>query len=186
MCNKSAVSFVYNLETMLTNTKYNFLVQQYRNGVYTYSFYMLKNRMDADDVTQEVLIRIWKNMNKFKLLSAKSWIMKTTHNLCLDFLRRRKKELEKNPYSTEDILEYTTDKQSEDPVMLTENKINDTKVKEAIKKLPEKIRSVFVLYEIDGMKYKEISKVLDLPINSVKVYILRARKKLQNELQLLR
>ena len=147
---------------------------------------MLKNRMDADDVTQEVLIRIWKNMNKFKLLSAKSWIMKTTHNLCLDFLRKRKKELDKNPLSIDDILDYTTNKQSENPVTTTENKINDTKVKEAIKRLPKKIRSAFVLYEIDGMKYKEISKVLDIPINSVKVYILRARKNLQNELQLLR
>ncbi len=171
---------------MLTNTKYNFLVQQYRNRVYTYSFYMLKNRMDADDVTQEVLIRIWKNMNKFKLLSAKSWIMKTTHNLCIDFLRKRKKELEKNPLSTDDILDYTTNKQSENPVVITESKMIDTKVKEAIKRLPEKIRSTFVLYEIEGMKYKEISKVLDIPINSVKVYIMRARKNLQNELQLLR
>lgn len=142
--------------------------------------------MDADDITQEVLIRIWKNMNKFKLLSAKSWIMKTTHNLCLDFLRRRKNELEKNPLSTDDILDYTTNNQSENPATVTENRMNDTKVKDAIKKLPEKIRSAFVLYEIDGMKYKEISKVLDIPINSVKVYILRARKNLQNELQLLR
>ena len=171
---------------MLTNTKYNFLVQQYKNRVYNYSMLMLKNRMDADDVTQEVLIRIWKNMNKFKLLSAKSWIMKTTHNLCIDFLRKRKIELEKNPLSTDDILDYTTNNQIESPVIITESKMNDTKVKEAIKKLPEKIKSTFILYEINGMKYKEISKVLNIPINSVKVYILRARKNLQNELQLLR
>ncbi len=56
---------------------------------------MLKNRMDADDITQEVLIKIWKNINQFNILAAKTWIMKTTHNLCIDYLRRRKSELSK-------------------------------------------------------------------------------------------
>ena len=50
---------------------------------------MLKNKMDADDVTQEVMIRIWKNMNRFNILAAKTWIIKTTNNLCIDFLRKR-------------------------------------------------------------------------------------------------
>jgi len=50
-----------------------------------------------------------------------------------------------------------------------------------IKKLPDNLKSVFVLYEIQGFKYREISKTLDIPINSVKVYLMRARKKLQEE-----
>jgi DNA-directed RNA polymerase specialized sigma24 family protein len=54
---------------------------------------------------------------------------------------------------------------------------------EKVKSLPHYLRSVFVLYEIQGFKYKEISKSLDIPINSVKVYLLRARKKLQEELK---
>ena len=58
-----------------------------------------------------------------------------------------------------------------------------SKIKEAIQRLPENLRSVFVLYEIEGMKYKEISRALELPLNSVKVYLLRARKKLQEELR---
>ena len=58
-----------------------------------------------------------------------------------------------------------------------------SEVKEVIKRLPDNLRSVFVLYEIEGMKYKEISKVLDLPLNSVRVYLLRARKKMQEELK---
>ena len=58
-----------------------------------------------------------------------------------------------------------------------------SKVKEIIQLLPENLKSVFVLYEIEGLKYKEISKTLDMPINTVKVYLLRARKKLQEELR---
>ena len=67
--------------------------------------------------------------------------------------------------------------------LITHFKMIALKVKEAIQRLPENLRSVFVLYEIEEMKYKEISKALDLPVNSVKVYLLRARKKLQEELK---
>ena len=53
---------------------------------------MLRNKLDADDVTQEVFIRIWNNFEKFDANAAKSWIMKTTHNLCLDYLSWQRKE----------------------------------------------------------------------------------------------
>ncbi|MBI1933363.1 MAG: sigma-70 family RNA polymerase sigma factor [Ignavibacteriales bacterium] len=167
---------------MLTNTKYNFLVQQYKNRIYNYSVLMLKNKMDAEDVTQEVLIRIWKNLENFNILAAKTWIMKTTHNLCLDYLRKRKNDFSKNPYSVDDISDIIENKDDENPIKKLENKIIEEKIKMKIQELPENLKSVFALYEIQGLKYKEISKALDIPINSVKVYLLRARKQLQEEL----
>jgi RNA polymerase sigma-70 factor (ECF subfamily) len=69
------------------------------------------------------------------------------------------------------------------PEIITEQSINTEKIKEAIQKLPENLKSIFVLYEIEGFKYREISQILDIPLNSVKVYLLRARKKLQEELK---
>jgi RNA polymerase sigma-70 factor, ECF subfamily len=81
---------------MIETIKYNILVNKYKNRIYSYAFYMMRNRMDADDITQEVFIRIWKNMGVFSMSSAKSWIMKTTHNLCLDYLRSRKVAVERN------------------------------------------------------------------------------------------
>lgn len=143
---------------------------------------MLKNRMDADDITQEVLIKIWKNINQFNILAAKTWIMKTTHNLCIDYLRRRKSELNKNPYSVDDVSEFIENKENENPMLKTENKFAEQKIKKAIKNLSDNQKSVFVLYEIQGLKYKEISKTLDMPINSVKVTLMRARKELQTNL----
>ena len=62
-------------------------------------------------------------------------------------------------------------------------KIMSEKIKSKIKELPENLRAPFVLYQIHGMKYREISEILDSPINTVKVNILRARKKLQEELK---
>ncbi len=167
---------------MFNDTKYNFLVQQFKNRVYNYSMFLLKNKMDAEDVTQEVLIRTWKNLEKFNILSAKTWIMQTTHNLCIDYLRKRKSELTKNPFSIEDVSEFIENKEDQNPMLKLENNIADEQIKEAINNLPENLRSVFVLYQLQGMKYKEISIALDIPINTVKVYIMRARKQLQTEL----
>jgi RNA polymerase sigma-70 factor (ECF subfamily) len=140
--------------------------------------------MDADDVTQEVLIRIWKHMGKFNLLAAKTWIMKTTHNLCIDYLRKRNamimKEVDLNDESGEMMIESNVEIS---PIIKTHYSMMTIRIKNAVKKLPENLRSVFVLYEIQGLKYSEISKALEMPINSVKVYLMRARIKLQEELK---
>lgn len=145
---------------------------------------MLKNKMDAEDAAQEVLIRIWDNIDKFSMLSAKAWIMRTTHNHCIDVLRKRKSTTYKE-YGIDDGFEENFEDKSDlnNPYLKTHIKMMTTKVKDVIKTLPDQLRSVFVLYEIEGLKYREISKTLDMPINTVKVYLLRARKKLQEELR---
>jgi RNA polymerase sigma factor (sigma-70 family) len=169
---------------MFEEQRYRFLIQQYKNKIYSYSLFMLKDKMDADDVTQEVMIRIWQNVDKFNLLAAKTWIMKTTNNLCIDYLRKRQAAFGKNYSITEEFEDsHGSELTEHNPYLTTHIKMMVSKVKDAISALPENLRSVFVLYEIQGLKYKEISQALDLPINSVKVYLLRARKKLQEELK---
>lgn len=146
--------------------------------------YMLRNKMDAEDAAQEVMIRVWDNIDKFSMLSAKAWIMRTTHNHCIDVLRKRKSTTHKEYGIDESFEENFEDKtERNDPYLNTHIKMITSKVKEIIQMLPENLKSVFVLYEIEGLKYKEISKTLDMPINTVKVYLLRARKKLQEELR---
>jgi len=145
---------------------------------------MLKNKMDAEDVTQEVMIKIWQNVDKFNILAAKTWIMKTTNNLCIDYLRRRAVSVSRE-FEIDEIFEdtYSNNLTSDNPYLVTHLNMMTSKIKEAIKRLPENLRSVFVLYEIEGFKYREISKSLEMPVNSVKVYLMRARKKLQEELK---
>lgn len=156
------------------------LVKQHKNMIYGYALYMLKDRMEADDAAQEVLIRLWSNMDSINLLAAKSWLMRTTHNLCIDYIRKRKPVYQIDEEFGEAV---EANENESNPLIMTQLKMATNKVKELIKELPEHLRSVFVLYEIEGLKYKEISKTLDLPINTVKVQLLRARKQLQERLK---
>ena len=172
---------------MLSNLKYKLLLKQFKNRVYNYAIYMLRNRMDADDVTQEVLIKLWKNLDSFNMNAASSYIMKMTHNLCIDYLRRRNISL-KRELEIDNIFEetYTNVNDINNPELMLSKENLSLKLKEAIENLPLNLKSIFIMYQLQGMKYKEISKVLDLPLNSVKVYLMRARIKLQKELKLLK
>jgi RNA polymerase sigma-70 factor (ECF subfamily) len=168
----------------LSETKYQFLIEQYKNNIYSYALYMMKNRMDAEDISQEVMIKIWQNVGRFNILSAKTWIMKTTHNLCIDYLRKRQSSYSRELSIDEEFADtYTDGVEVNNPLIKTHLKMMTDKIKKAIQNLPEKLKGVFVLYEIQGMKYREISKALEMPINTVKVNLLRARRKLQEELK---
>lgn len=169
---------------MIITAKFDYLVKQHKKRIYNYALYMMKNQMDAEDVTQEVLIRTWQNINKFNFYAAKGWMMRTTHNLCIDYLRKQKNKNYSEIQIVEDYHEDIADPDLEsNPGKMIDKIINDETIKSAIENLPEKIRSPFVLYELQEFKYKEISKILDIPLNTVRVNILRARKQLQKELK---
>ena len=164
--------------------KFDFLIGQHKNRIYSYAIYMTHNIMDAEDITQEVMIRTWQNINNFKFLSAKAWMMRTTHNLCIDYLRRNKKIYKHEMQIDESYEETLPDESFEtDPVKTSERTGIKENLNVAIEKLPERLKSPFVLYEIQGFKYKEIGDILDIPLNTVKVNIMRARKELQKLLR---
>ncbi len=169
---------------MLQSSKFDYLIKQHKDKIFNYALYMSRNRMDAEDITQEVMIRIWKNINKFNFYAARAWIMRTTHNLCIDNLRQKGKQSQREVLIDDYLSERIEDHNSlgSPEKVLTGSMIDET-IKSAIEQLPHIHKSPFVLYEIQGFKYREISKILDIPLNSVKVNILRARKQLQKQLK---
>ena len=168
----------------MEQSKFDYLVQRYKNKIFNYALYMMHNEMDAEDITQEVMIRTWQNIDKFNFYAASAWMMRTTHNLCIDYLRRNKLQFQREISIDDNLSEKIEDKQygTMPEKKLSQNILNE-KIKHAVENLPERLKSPFVLYELQGFKYKEISKILDSPLNSVKVNILRARKQLQKDLK---
>ena len=170
---------------MLQSSKFDYLIEQHKNKIFNYSLYMMHNRMDAEDITQEVMIRIWQNINKFNFLAARAWIMRTTHNLCIDYLRRNKNQYQKEISIDDNLSERIEDKRNAVmPDEVLNQSLLDINIKRAVENLQERLKSPFVLYEVQGFKYKEISKILDMPLNTVKVNLLRARKQLQKDLKI--
>lgn len=169
---------------MINSLRYKIILQQFKNKVYCYSYYILKNRMDAEDVTQEVLLILWQNIENINHNAVKTWIMKTTYNKCIDFLRKRNRLFNREQNITEDQEEIICNSNAvTQPDLMLEKKLLQSKIQDAIGKLTDIQKHVLVLYEIQGFKYKEISKVLEIPINTIKVYILRARQNLLKELK---
>ena len=181
-CNKKLPFFVFRVNMSLVITKYKILIRRYKDKIYSYALYMVKNRFDAEDITQEVMIRIWTNINSFKVRSASSYIMRITHNLCIDYLRVRKSTTNRFITLEEDSENELSTGYNSSPEYLMHMNIMSEKLHKVIRELPENLKSPFVLYELNGIKYNEISRVLDIPLNTVKVNILRARKKIKEKL----
>lgn len=170
---------------MFKSVKYNYLVKQYKHMIYTYSYYMTRNRMDADDITQDTLIRLWENIELFQEKSTRAWIMRTAHNLCIDLLRRRQKSMvrEYHPDMDDDDAVENLGTSDESPEMTVHLRLAAEDIKKALENLSDPLRSVFVLYEIEGFKQREIADILKMPEGTVKVDLMRARKRLQMELK---
>ncbi len=112
---------------MIEALRYKIILQQFKNKIYSYSYYLLKNRMDAEDVTQEVLLSIWQNLDKVNAFALKTWIMKTTHNKCLDLLRKRSLAYQRQA-------DFIYDDEEEYFVMIDETTRPDTLVEKILKR----------------------------------------------------
>jgi RNA polymerase sigma-70 factor (ECF subfamily) len=167
----------------LKNVIYDELVRRLKDRLYGYAMYMLHNPQDAEDVTQEALLRLWTHFDEVRLPRARGWALRVTRNLCLDQLRRRRTAGRRDLTVDTEVTEAVADDRQPDPPRATDARQLHARLEEAMKRLPEKQRSVFVLREIQGLKYHEIAQALELPINSVKVYLMRARLGLREELR---
>jgi RNA polymerase sigma-70 factor (ECF subfamily) len=157
------------------------IMERYKDFIYSYAYYFSGSRETAEDLTQEVLFRIWRNLDSIKLGPTTSWVSRVTRNLCIDWTRRKQSPLDASvPLETVDC---RAESRPHRTLELLEEKELREKLQDAIARLPERYRSVVILREIEHLKYEEISEALDMPLNSVKVNIHRARRLLRESLK---
>ncbi|MHC1763516.1 MAG: RNA polymerase sigma factor [Verrucomicrobiia bacterium] len=162
---------------MIRELEFKILCQRHCDEIFRYALGLLGNRADAEDATQEVLLRVWDNLPKVNLFHARAWILRTTRNHCLDQIRRRSNQA--TPILVDDeLLNDQPDHLALDPSDAADSSFRLEQAHAALIKLPEKLRSVFLLYEVNGLRYREIAQALDIPLNTVRVYLSRARAKL--------
>ncbi|HHV97234.1 MAG TPA: sigma-70 family RNA polymerase sigma factor [Clostridiaceae bacterium] len=164
------------------------LIETYQNKVFNIAYSMLNNYEDANDVAQEVFIRVYKSIKNFKGESSFStWLYRITTNVCLDELRKRKNKNvvsidEDIPFDDGEVTRQIVD-DGPTPDIIAEKKEVREIVNEAIGQLSEEHKTVIILRELQGLSYEEISKIINCPRGTVKSRINRARSALKNILK---
>ncbi|RMH16662.1 MAG: RNA polymerase sigma factor [Acidobacteria bacterium] len=161
---------------------YHQLVAQHRDRIFTFAFYTLGHREDAEDVTQDVLVRLWQNGKRLDLERVGAWLNRVTRNACYDLARKRKVRRAVHASGDQESLLAQVPSPRPDPEGEAGAADFRRRLTAALRQLPEPYRSAVVLREIQGLSYREIADVLDRPLNTVKVYLHRGRRLLRQAL----
>lgn len=163
--------------------QYKQAVQEYRSNIYNYAYYYLRNREEAEDVAQEVLIKLWNNWNNIDQSLLQPWLIRVTRNASIDALRKRKSYRARVVKDADDYTMLSATTPEPQPDKVTEGKDIRGRIEDALEQVKEPYRTVVILREIQDMKYEEISQALEIPLNTVKVYLHRGRHMMRNILR---
>lgn len=152
------------------------LLREIENPLYRTAYYLIGNEQDALDITQDALIRIYTNIGNYREEAQfKTWAQRIVTNLCIDRFRKKREVISIDEHDL--ILRSSQDVEKEIEI----GDLADD-IEQAINKLPEHFRIVVIMRYIQDYSYNEISETLDLPLNTVKSHLFRARKLLQTML----
>ena len=152
------------------------LVDRYKDFVFTLSLKMLQNREEAEESAQDTFIKVYKSLDSFKGDSKFStWIYKITYNNCLDRLKKQKRN--RTIVELNDITEKEVDGLMN--VLETLEKDEGKKmIHDCVGMLPSEERFLITLYYFNENSLKEISQIMNINENNLKIKLFRTRKKL--------
>jgi RNA polymerase sigma-70 factor (ECF subfamily) len=165
------------------------LVIGQQHYVYSIAMSVLKNPEDAADLTQEAFIRLFRALPQYNGESRfTTWLYRLVVNLCRDELRRRGRQVQIAPPSTEDeevdqMAGVADDDRWADPAQALDSRELRDQVRAALAQLEEHYRLVLTLYYFEDMKYTDIAVILDIPLNTVKSHIRRGKERLATILE---
>ena len=155
---------------------------RYVDRVYKHVYYRIYNRTDAEDITQEVFIKAWKGIKKYKPTGAPflAWLLAIARNAVTDHYRTRKTNvsLEEMELSREVVLTS-----AEIPESQAEDNLDQSRIRNAITKLKGNKQKVISMRFIDGFSYQEIARALRKSEGAVRVIQYRALRDLRHSLQ---
>ena len=158
----------------------------HQDALYNYALKIARNADDAQDLLQETYYKAFKSYHQFENgTNSKAWMFMILKNTFINNYRKLKREPAKLDYDEiEDLYETIKSEQSKDNNLDLDfyNNLFDDDLSSALAKLPEKMKEVFLLCDLEGYSYEEISEIVDKPIGTVRSRLHRARKLLQDEL----
>ncbi|MDD5361589.1 MAG: sigma-70 family RNA polymerase sigma factor [Ignavibacteria bacterium] len=159
-------------------TAFNLLVLKYRKKVYWVIRKMVIDHDDADDITQEVFLKLYKSLNDFRGDSSLfTYLYKIAINYSLNHLKKNKKKYEREKFLDEDS--HNIKDENADTEALVDKSEKEKLLKEAILILPAQQRAVFSLRFYEELSYEDIGKILDKSVGGLKANYFHAFKKIQ-------
>lgn len=158
----------------MTREEFNTRVVPAGNKVYGFALRLLRDEDEAKDALQEVFIKLWKMRDRLdEYNSIEALCMRITKNHCLDKIKlRRTVSLENHPPAD---LEYRQD----NPQEHLEWQEGTQRVREFLARLPEQQRMILEMRDFGGLSYEEIEEAMGLSVNTIRVNLSRARKKIK-------
>lgn len=163
------------------------LILQHEKIVYNVAFRMMNHSEDAKDISQEVFIKAYRNIANFDERSTFStWIYRITVNTCIDEMRKRKGKqslsLDNEHEDEEGTWKQEIADNGDTPERSLLRKEEQSEIMKALETISEDYKTVFILRDIRGLSYEEISEITGLALGTVKSRISRARKHLKEEI----
>ena len=152
------------------------LVERYKDKVFRLGVSMLRNETQAEDVTQEIFLRIWKALPGFQgQASLSTWIYAITRNCCLTELKKQSARPTDSLSRPEIGLIAEEFAASETNVAASGAEMD---VQWMLTRIPEKYRRVITLFYLEQKSYEEVAAMLGLPLGTVKTFLHRGKKEL--------
>jgi RNA polymerase sigma-70 factor (ECF subfamily) len=164
-------------------TAFEDTAQRYQRRVYSFARYLLSSREEAEDVTQEVLLRLWRHSQGVDEERLGSWLLRVTRNACYDLLRKRRSETAAGRTRTFDD-EVVREVASAEPGPQEHAEGADfrRRLLVALAEIGEPYKSVIILREVQGLPHREIGEALGIPEATVRVHLHRGRRRLRERL----
>lgn len=162
------------------------LVELYQGPVYSLALAVMRDPVDAADMTQETFVRVLRSIGTFRgePQSFSSWVHRTTVNICLDTLRRRQHSPISSltsPSTEQDgspAFEPASVDRWEQPEWRAESDESAAEIRAALAELPPPQRMALMLHYFEDRRYEEIAAAMGVPLNTVKSHILRGKERM--------
>ncbi|HVU32851.1 MAG TPA: sigma-70 family RNA polymerase sigma factor [Opitutaceae bacterium] len=150
------------------------------DAAYNLARWLLRHEHDAEDAVQDAFLRAWRGFERFHGSDGRGWLLTIVRNVCYTRLREARRSV---PTEAFDDGVGTVPLEEANPIDWSQAR--SALLQRALERLAPEFREVLVLHELEGMSYRDIAAVADIPIGTVMSRLARARQKLGSELRTL-
>jgi RNA polymerase sigma-70 factor, ECF subfamily len=159
---------------------FGYLFLKYYEPLCYYAFGIIKSKENAEEIVQDVYVKLWEERSNLNIhTSVKSYLYKSVHNQCINYLDHQKIKLKFSQFHLQENRDLVSPVSLDYPIAnLLIQELDDT-INKAIFELPEQCRDVFIKIRHEEMSYAEVADVLGISVNTVKTQLQRAMAKLR-------